>query len=819
MASSGTRNLTHTPRAATARLAVLFGAVALAACQTEPPPLTADVPLHLEQHLDQAVVSSSEAADDIPEPVEWRFDEPQPAWRALIPAAPEVKPASLSRTEDALRIALTETSPYGGVYIPLPDWRREDWGEVLVRARTSDEVNGIILGFNLQREEGARAAWPRNLFEFFGAHLPVIRDGSEQTYVMRADWSIDHWQQWEGPWRELGIGVRSRKPAEFDILSVSVIPKETRFMAASTGVRTEVRNEAYRKVLYVHAPSRIEYRVNVPQAGRLDVGLGALRDDAPIKFSITAQLDGSTAERLFEETYGDSERWGQRSVSLAHLAGQTINLSLEATGQRPGSVALWAAPTLSGARSTSKPNVIFYIIDGAGSEYMSVYGYNRRTTPNIERLAAEGVLFENAWSNSSWTRPSTLSFLTGLQHSALGGLKNGRNVPPKEVPTIQERLHSVGYQTALLTSNPNAGTMSNLDRGTDWLREHGLEPTSHSTKELHADFWKWRDEYPGEPYWVHLQTTDVHHPHDPPDPFAGLYVSPERREILAQWEARLSQAARDWPDPWGEAFESSGVDRVAFYNGQRDLYAEAMAHQDHQLGRLVERLKDRGEWDHTLLIIAADHGADMGALHDYALATRERLPPKWGPLLRRKIPMIFVWPGHIRPGVRIRDAVSMVDMAPTILELLGLPPPELTHGQSLAPLLTGQGEWHPRPVVFDEFDVDATTEELRGLIDVVDGRWRASLKVGKSGGGGRPADLLLYDLWSDPECFNSVHEEHPEVVRKYSEFLHAQLEEHRWTFSQLTRGEDSPLGSEQLQTSGRLGTFSDSWPERPPIRA
>ena len=72
--------------------------------------------------------------------------------------------------------------------------------------------------------------------------------------------------------------------------------------------------------------------------------------------------------------------------------------------------------------------------------------------------------------------------------------------------------------------------MSSLDRGVDVLRENGVEPTSRSTEELHADFWKWRNEYPSEPCWVHFQTTDVHGPHNPPPPFAGLYVNPERRK-------------------------------------------------------------------------------------------------------------------------------------------------------------------------------------------------------------------------------------------------------------------------------------------------
>ena len=290
--------------------------------------------------------------------------------------------------------------------------------------------------------------------------MPAIRDGTEQTYVLPAGSSSK-------PWKQLGIGLWAQEPASIDILSVSVVPKEARFAAAPLGLKTEARDQAFRRALYTHAPSKLEYRVRVPKAGRLDVGLGVLRDEVPVTFRVTAQPDGQALEQLLQESYSDNGHWGQRSVDLAHLAGKDVTLALEAEAERPGTVALWAAPTLSGARATNKPNVIFYIIDSAGSDYMSAYGYNRRTTPNIERLAAEGALFEHAYSNSSWTRPSTLSFLTGLQHSTMGGMKDSRNVPPDQVPMIQEHLHRAGYQTALLTSNPNSGTMSNLDRGVD----------------------------------------------------------------------------------------------------------------------------------------------------------------------------------------------------------------------------------------------------------------------------------------------------------------------------------------------------------------
>lgn len=784
--------------------------------------LTADLPIHLEDHLDVARIAGSKVPADIPEPVAWQFDQPQPDWKPVVPLLSTVEPVQTTRTGDGLRLTLTEANAYkewedaanlcGGIYVDLPDWQREDWGEILIRARTTEKIEEMEVGFNLRSEIGP-VLFGVEQFQYPGDNSVVIRDGTEQTYAMRADWSMDYFDQWEGPWRQLGIGVCSRAPASIDILSIGVVPKEASYTEAPAGVRTEVRNQEHRRTLYTHAPATLEYRVRVPEGGRLDVGLGVLRDDAPVTFRVGARRDGGVNAILLQETYAGKEKWAQRSVDLSPLAGQEVTLALEATAERTGSVALWAAPTLSGRRNTDKPNVIFYVIDGGSADYMSVYGYNRRTTPHLERLAAEGALFEDAYANASWTRPSTLSFLTSLQHSVMGGLTNNRNLPPDQVRTLAQHMHRAGYQTALFTSNPNAATVSSLGRGVDVLRENSVDPTSASTLELHRDFWRWRTEYPGEPYYARFQTTDVHWPHDPPAPFAGLFVGPERRKVLDAWEDQLTEVdvTGDWRD---DDFERAGIPRQSFFDGMRGVFDETMAHQDHQIGQLVERLAAAGEWEHTLLIIAADHGV-YASSWDFAVNLLDSLPPEWHVTFRTgwtRVPMIFVWPGHIDPGQRLSERVSMIDMLPTILDLAELPAPELMQGRSLAPLLRGKPDWEPRPVIFDEFYRDRNTGKLLGWIDVLDGRWAASLEINQDPENDdrpaeqrRPVPLLLYDLWNDPYCVDSLHEQRPDLVAKYTAFLEAQFEAHQTLARRFTRSEDSPLTPEQLQSLRSLG--------------
>ncbi len=178
---------------------------------------------------------------------------------------------------------------------------------------------------------------------------------------------------------------------------------------------------------------------------------------------------------------------------------------------------------------------------------------------------------------------------------------------------------------------------------------------------------------------------------------------------------------------------------------------------------------------------------------------------------------MFVWPGHIEGGQRIAHPVSMIDVLPTLLDLLGLSPAAIGQGQSLAPLMMGRDGWVPRPVILDEFYVDPSTGELAGVIEVVDGRWGASLEMnpdpslGPSPSGWwifeepRPSPLLLYDLWNDPMALRSLHEERPDLVEKYTTFLEEQFEAHMALSQYFTSSGEVELTAEQLRTLRSLG--------------
>ncbi len=345
----------------TVSVLTLVAGLALAASASGQEPLPAENPLHLEDHLEAATVEGSVVAADIPQPIEWRFDEAQPDWRALEHRNPSIPPPQLTQNDGVLRLTLSEANRdprsngvHGDIYVALPDLKRGEWGHVVVRARTSDPVYQMGVMFNLQRDSASN----QGMFQLGGDNADVISDGSVQTYRLRADRPL---REGMDQWQELGFWFTARGPGSIEILSVRLVPKETPFAEAAVGVQTV--GETHLQSLYIRAPGRVEYRLRVPDAGRLDMALGVLRGDVPVTFRVTATPDGGPTETLLEESWADRTRWMPQSLDLSHLAGQTVGLTLEAEADRVGTVALWGAPTLYTPSRFSAT-----IVDGATGE-------------------------------------------------------------------------------------------------------------------------------------------------------------------------------------------------------------------------------------------------------------------------------------------------------------------------------------------------------------------------------------------------------------------------------------------------------------------
>ncbi len=168
----------------------------------------------------------------IPAAVEWRFDKAQPDWKPALPLAGS-KMVELERTADALRVTVSEGSRIsagslaGGIYVDLPDWRREEWSLIEVRARTTSSVNSMLVGLNPSERPAPSGATQPSLFAVFAATsqvlagvTPIVRDGLIRTYRVRPDWG----DQQTGPFRRVALQFLAPQPGSIDILSVTVVP-------------------------------------------------------------------------------------------------------------------------------------------------------------------------------------------------------------------------------------------------------------------------------------------------------------------------------------------------------------------------------------------------------------------------------------------------------------------------------------------------------------------------------------------------------------------------------------------------------------------
>jgi arylsulfatase A-like enzyme len=801
---------------------------------------------HLDARLADARVSSTAAPQR--EPRAWHFDVSQPDWRVLTPDAGRRSATVRAEPVDGrLRLSLREAADgggrgmlVGGIVTDLDGGPVDDWAAVRVRARSHERLSGIAVAYNVDDEDALPGGWA---FMMGGeGAAPVYNDGSVQDYLLPIV-----------P-REAGAALRNiavvaGAPAEaaLELLVVELVPRGADF-DLDHGVRAITRGGETRTTLYAHAPARLVFDLDVPAGGRLDLGLACLPHEA-VQTRVSVRAAASAEARVvLEARADDAEAWRQHSADLSAYAGRRVELTLEATGERQGAVALWGAPVVSGAGHagrSERPNVIFYVIDGGGADQMSVYGYERPTTPFLEELASEAVVFERAFSNATWTQPSTASFMTGLHHSVLGGLRRGlHSTPvPDAAVTFAERMRAGGYQTGAFTTNPNAGRVIGTERGVDVMRDVGEEDEGSSAAELRGRLAEWRADYPGQPYWVHLQTTDVHEPNHPLPGYAGRFVSEEQREQLDAWNDQVWTAGAGL---WGstsiahfydEAIRLAGVDRHAFYDMRRGLYDETMLQQDAELRALVQQLKAAGEWERTLLVIGSDHGHPAGTFSRWGRGLFEPPLPEWEGALfdsySTRVPLIVVWPGRIPGGRRVDTPVAMIDVLPTVLELAGLPPPEVCQGRSLAPLLlapaaqTAARAAELPPVILDEFRVDEATGEMIGNIEIVDGRWGASLQIapplGGDGSHGRHAvpaggrwaavhpyfddtpRLLLYDLEQDRFARRAVNDAHPDLVERYARLLHERWEAHRLLAQRYDELTDVVLTPDQLEQLQELG--------------
>ncbi len=325
------------------------------------------------------------------------------------------------------------------------------------------------------------------------------------------------------------------------------------------------------------------------------------------------------------------------------------------------------------------PNILLVVLDAVRADHLGAYGYARATSPSFDRFAREGVLFENAYSSSSWTLPSHASLFTNLYN-----FENG--VDPwfldTRFRTLAEFLGEKFYATGGAVGNTYwcnypTGIAQGFDQNADYfhnipdaisrtlfgrkameavlqLAGYYRNPAKKTADKVNEEILHWLDSLAGPKrhFFAFLNYYDPHEPCFPPAPYDGRFAAAESINTRKPLD---THAALPQPLP---------RERV---QADLDAYDATIAYVDAQLGALWSELERRGLAQNTLLIITSDHGHSWGEGGVYGHRTS----------LRREqihVPLVFYWPGHIPAGVRVAAPVSQIDVPTTVADLLGLEP-------------------------------------------------------------------------------------------------------------------------------------------------
>ena len=333
----------------------------------------------------------------------------------------------------------------------------------------------------------------------------------------------------------------------------------------------------------------------------------------------------------------------------------------------------------NGEAQAMNPNILLIVMDATRARNLSCYGYERTTTPNLDRLAASGVLYEQAITSAGWSLPAHASLFTGLYASRHGADDQHKYLEPEHL-SLAEILSARGYHTLAFCENPYVGPATGLDRGFQWFNrsfqssaqpifkkaekfkrklrnamakaqgEHDSGAANINRRVLES-LRRMKDE--SKPFFMFMHYEDTHAPYRLPKSFA---------RFLPQG-VDLRQALQVNQDPWQYLIDPKKMQETDF-EILRALYDSELYYVDYRIGQVLDELKAMRVLDNTMVIVTADHGENIGdhgmMAHKYCL---------YDTLMH--VPFIVHYPkGMTNPG-RVPYQVQTLDLVPTILSMLG----------------------------------------------------------------------------------------------------------------------------------------------------
>lgn len=450
-------------------------------------------------------------------------------------------------------------------------------------------------------------------------------------------------------------------------------------------------------------------------------------------------------------------------LSIAPLTGCTTPEPEAATAE--------VAPLPAGS------NILLITVDTLRADHLSSYGYVRATSPVIDRLAAEGVRFDQAQVQWPKTTPSFASIFTASYSKDNQIVRTAGQPVSCKFSMLAEMLQRQGYATAAVVANAAVGSDFYFDQGFDefietWkLHENqkGADPNRAEAVTNLAIGQLARLKASGKPYFLWVHYLDPHAPYEPPEPYRDRFQKDEHFDPAVR--IPLSDKPKQQMFGIGSERVLDGRDELAFYVARYDA---EIAYTDEQIGRLLTEMKTRGMLAKTLTAFTADHGESLGD-HGYYF---DHGRFSFQTCLR--VPLILHYPGVFGARVDARP-VELIHLAPTLLEAAGmkLPGGSWMQGRTLTPRLRGSAEKEETARSFSEAGWENNNKWQKVARD---GRFKliyAQTKPEQRWIGGEGVRFTLYDLANDPGETKNVIDRFPQDAER--------LKRELWTWERAPR--------------------------------
>lgn len=485
--------------------------------------------------------------------------------------------------------------------------------------------------------------------------------------------------------------------------------------------------------LYLPFGSGLVYFLDVPADAELGLRRIEVRGSSGGHLDVAMQEEGRDPE---VRTLAPAA--APQTVELPGSGSRLVRLALRAVSPAPAADGgLWlAAPVVRAARSgrepravpsrprswPQRPNVLIYLVDTLRADRLGCYGAAKPASPSLDAFVRGATLFEQVVAQSSWTRPSVTSVLTGLEPLA-HGVRTLDDRLAEAAVTLPEMLRAAGYHTAGFSTNPHISAATGLAQGFD---DFLLFPDTARSEVVNEKVLSWLDEKRGaSPFFLYIHTIDPHAPYEPPI---------EMLQRLAPGVSPLAGSLEEVRRTYGE----HGEERARRVTQLSALYDAEVGANDRSFGELLEALRRRGLYDASLVVFVADHGEEFdehGALGHGNNLYAETL----------RVPLVIKWPGQTR-GRRVTYPAQQVDLLPTVLGTAGLRPPQGAQGLPGTDLFTlaaapAGARWPARRSAFSHLSYEGS----EGM-SVVQGDWKLILPLSRKLGPGPE----LYRRDADP---------------------------------------------------------------------